>query len=94
VPGDAVPADRAVVDRIVDGSTAVLLVGPDEREAHVEAGVLPEGASDGTWLVIDPTTAPVDVLGIDQELTRRRGDDISARMRRLRERRQGGRFER
>jgi hypothetical protein len=94
VPGDAVPADRAVVDRIVDGATAVLLVGPDEWAAHVDAGVLPGGASDGTWLVVDPTTSPVDVLGVDEELTRRRADDISVRMRRMRERRQGGRFER
>jgi hypothetical protein len=94
VPGEAVPADRAVVDRIVDHATAVLLVGPDEREVHVDPDVLPDGATDGTWLVVDPTTSPVDVLGVDDELTRRRADDISARMRRLREGRQGGRFER
>jgi hypothetical protein len=94
VPGDAVPADRAVVDRIVDGATAVLLVGPDEREAHVDARLLPGGATDGTWLVVDPTTSPVDVLGVDEELTRRRADDISVRMQRMREGRQGGRFER
>jgi hypothetical protein len=94
VPGEVVPADRAVIDRIVDGTTVVLLVGADEWEAHVDPSVLPAGATDGTWLVVDPATSPVDVLGVDEELTRRRADDISARMQRIREGRQGGRFAR
>ncbi len=83
-----------MVDRVVDGTTAVLLVGPDEWEAHVAAADLPEGVTDGTWVVIDPDTRPVEVLGVDEELTRRRAQDISIRMRRLRDERRGGRFAR
>jgi hypothetical protein len=92
VPTDAVPEDRAVVDRVVDGRTAVLLVGPDETEAHVDVTSLPAGVSDGTWVVVDRAASPIEVLGIDRELTQRRADDISARLERLRRRRGGGRF--
>jgi hypothetical protein len=92
VPDDAVPEDRAVVDRVVDGRTAVLLVGPEETEAHVDVGLLPEDVTDGTWVVVDPTASPIEVLGVDRELTRRRADDISARLERVRQRRRGGRF--
>jgi hypothetical protein len=92
VPGDAVPGDRAVVDRVVDGRTAVLLVGPDEDEAHVDVATLPPGVSDGTWLVVDPATSPIAVLGVDHELTRRRADELTARLERIRRERRGGRF--
>jgi hypothetical protein len=94
VSDDAVPEDRAVVDRIVDGTTAVLLVGPGEREAHVPAETLPDGVGDGTWLLVDPDTHPVEVLGVDRELTDRRAADISTRMERIRQERHGGRFDR
>jgi hypothetical protein len=94
VPADPIPHDRAVVDRIVDGTTAVLLVGPDEAEAHVPASSLPDGARDGTWLVVEPDEGTVRVLEIDRELTERRAADLDARLARLREQRRGGRFER
>jgi hypothetical protein len=94
VSADTVPEDRAVIDRIVDGNTAVLLVGPGEREAHVPADALPDGVGDGTWLRIDPETDPVEVLGVDRELTDRRAADISTRMERIRQERHGGRFDR
>lgn len=94
MPDEVVPADRAVLDRVVEGATAVLLVGPDEWEAHVEAAVLPSSAEDGTWLIVDPETSPVGILGVDEEMTARRTRDVAARMQRLREHRRGGRFER
>jgi hypothetical protein len=86
--------DRAVVDRIVDDRTAVLLVGPTGREHHVSAEQLPEGATDGTWVVLDPSTDPVTVLRIDDELTRARFRDLSARLETIRRQRRGGRFDR
>jgi hypothetical protein len=92
VPGDAVPEDRAVVDRVVDGRTAVLLVGPGETEAHVDVATLPPDVGDGTWVVVDLAASPIEVLGVDRELTRRRSDDISARLERIRRQRRGGRF--
>ena len=94
MPADPIPHDRAVVDRIVDGSIAVLLVGPDETEAHVPASSLPDTARDGTWLVVEPDDCSVRVLAIDRELTERRAADLDTRLERLRSQRRGGRFDR
>jgi len=35
--------EKAVIGRIVDGKTAVTLVGEDERQHHYRADGLPEG---------------------------------------------------
>ena len=43
---------RAVIDRIEDGGTAVLLVGEDEQKVELSAALLPEGAESGSHLVI------------------------------------------
>lgn len=86
-----VPADRAVIDRVVDGRLAVLLVGPTEDTLHVPVEVLPEGATEGTWLALDLTRV---IVGIDEERTEARAEDVHRRMERIREERRGGRFER
>ena len=44
---------RAVIDRIEDGGTAVLLVGEDEHKVELPASLLPEGAEGGSHLSID-----------------------------------------
>lgn len=87
--------DRAVVDRIVDDRTAVLLVGPDEVELLLAAEALPEGAGEGTWVVLEAATDPPDLmLRIDDQLTEQRFDDLSARLEAIRRTRRGGRFDR
>ena len=42
----------AVVDRIEDGGTAVLLAGDDELKVELPASLLPEGAEGGSHVVI------------------------------------------
>ena len=44
---------RAVVDRIEDGGTAVLLAGEEELKVELPASLLPEGAEGGSHLVIN-----------------------------------------
>ena len=44
---------RAVVDRIEDGGTAVLLVGEEELKVELPASLLPAGAEGGSHLSID-----------------------------------------
>lgn len=83
--------DRAVVDRIVN-DTAVVLVGPDEAEHRLPVGELPEGASEGSWLVVDPTSDPISLLEVDESLTQARTEAITRRLDRIRQRRTGGRF--
>jgi hypothetical protein len=81
---DAIPDDAAVVDRIEDGQRAVLLVGEDEVEVHVDVSLLPEGTREGDWLRIGLTPDP--------ELTAARRADVEARLERIRRTRGGGRF--
>lgn len=81
--------DRAVVDRIVDGKTAVLLVGSQEAELHVPVEQLPRGAQDGTWVILDSAAR---IVGIDRDLTERRGAKLEGRLDRIRQERTGGRF--
>lgn len=73
--------NAAVLDRIVDGQFATLMVGPTETEIIVNVGLLPEGAREGDWFQIgfsvDPETtdmrrgAAEDALGGIRE---RQGD--------------------
>ena len=46
---------RAVIDRIEDGGTAVLLVGEEEHKVELPASLLPEGAESGGHLSINIT---------------------------------------
>jgi hypothetical protein len=85
-----IPLDRAVVDRIVDGRLALLLVGPTEEALHVPVEVLPEGTGPGTWLQLDLGAL---IVGVDEELTEQRAADVRSRMQRIREQQRGGRFE-
>ena len=59
--------DRAVIDRI-EGSTAVLAVGPGRTPVHLGVDELPGGVRPGTWLVLDLQSQPPLVVGIDDEL--------------------------
>jgi predicted methyltransferase MtxX (methanogen marker protein 4) len=48
--GAGVIEEKAVIDRIVDGRYAVLLIGDAEEEKVILAENLPSGAVPGTWL--------------------------------------------
>jgi hypothetical protein len=88
VPGvpavSGVPSDAAVVDRIEDGTHAVLLVGAEEVELVLDAALLPEGTREGDWLRIGLTPDP--------ERTATVRDDLEARLERIRRTRGGSRF--
>lgn len=45
-----VQEEQAVIDRIVDGAHAVLLIGPEQTERVVPVASLPVGAAEGCWL--------------------------------------------
>ena len=51
--GDKSKRTRAVIDRIEDGGTAVLLAGDDELKVELPASLLPEGAESGSHLSIN-----------------------------------------
>lgn len=89
---DAPDVHRAVVDRVVDG-VAVLLVEPDEREHHLPADGLPDGAGEGAWLLVAGSGPDLHVVGRDVEGEEARRADAEGRIARLRRTRGSGRFD-
>lgn len=77
----------AVVDRIVDGEVAVLLVGPEEVERIVPLAALPKGVREGMWLFVTFTGDELTHAEIDAAGTTEARKRITEKMRLLRERR-------
>ena len=80
-----IPSDAAVVDRIEDGTHAVLHVGPDEVELIVDVALLPHGTVEGDWLRVG--------LSADPERTASRRTVLEGRLDRIRRSRGGRRFD-
>ena len=72
---------RAVIDRIEDGGTAVVLVGEDEHKVELPASLLPEGADAGSHLVIN--------VALDEASRKESEDRVKALQEKL-EKRGGG----
>jgi len=81
--------EKAVVDRIVDGQIAVILVGEDERQYHCPTDNLPEGAKEGTWLRVQVESGSVVVMEVDQEATETARRRIQEKVEKLRARGRG-----
>ncbi len=85
-------AERAVIDRIVDETYAVLLVGdPPVREVSVEVSELPPGAREGHWLFVDLAGDRLEAADIDEEGTRRARSRVREKLGALRRRGRGER---
>ena len=72
---------RAVVDRVEDNGTAVVLVGEDEHKVELPASLLPEGAEGGSHLSID--------ISLDEASRKEAEDRVKALQEKL-EKRGGG----
>jgi hypothetical protein len=79
--GDKSKRTRAVVDRIEDGGTAVLLAGEEELKVELPASLLPEGAESGSHLVIN--------VSLDEASRKEAEDRVKALQEKL-EKRGGG----
>jgi hypothetical protein len=73
---------RAVIDRIEDNGTAVLLVGEDEHKVELPASLLPEGSDAGSHLSITLTLdeasrkeAEARVKALQEKLEKRGGGE-------------------
>ena len=78
--------EKAVIDRIVDGKTAIILVGEDERQNNYPADKLPEGAREGTWLRVRVENGEIVSMEVNQEETNMVHRRIQAKMDKLRAR--------
>ena len=81
--------EKAVIDRIVDGKTAVILVGEDERLYHYPAEKLPEGAAEGIRVKVEISEGQIVSLEVDQGETDIARKRIQEKMDRLRQRGRG-----
>jgi hypothetical protein len=77
---------KAVIDRIVDGKHAVLLVGESEEEQVVSCSLLPEGVDEGSWLNVQFEGDQVVSIEVDQDETEKRKRRIQDKMNSLRQR--------
>lgn len=82
---------RAIVDRIVDGKHAVLLVGEEEIERILPADQLPPAVTEGSWLRIwfekdDPINGGVQKMELDEVGSADARKRIEAKLARLKKR--------
>jgi len=75
-----------VVDRLVDGRWAVLLVGSDEREQVVELACLPPGVEAGSWLKVHFDGHRLAAVQRDEEATAEAAAHIRQKLEQLRRR--------
>ncbi len=76
----------AVVDRIVDGSTAVLLIGQKQTQFLCSVEELPVGVKDGQWLMVKIADGRLLEAQIDLEKTQEMKERIGAKLNLLRKR--------
>ncbi len=81
--------EHAVIDRIVDGKTAVLIVGNDEKEYRYPADKLPAGAAEGTWLILEMKDGEIVSAAVAAEKTAGARSRIQAKIDALRRRSAG-----
>lgn len=75
-----------MIDRIVDGKTAVLLLGDEQAEYLCPVEKLPPGSGEGSWLIV--RIKGEELLGavLDPEKTREMKKTIRAKLALLRRR--------
>lgn len=83
--------EKAVLDRVVDGAHAVLLVGDDETEAIVPVALLPDETKPGDWLqVTRDESGAIVALTPDPGETASMRQRIADKLAKLRQRGCGG----
>jgi hypothetical protein len=78
--------EKAVVDRIVDGKHAVLLVGDQEIEKVIPSSKLPDEITEGTWIRVEFNGNDLVAIEADQEETSKTKERIKSKMELLRQR--------
>lgn len=78
--------EKAVIDRIVDGRIAVIIVGEQETQYEYPAIKLPEGAREGSWLKVTMGDGLITDITLDQQETDKVYYRIQSKMDKLRSR--------
>lgn len=80
---------KAVIDQIVDGKKAVILVGEEETVHIMDVEQLPAGAKEGDWLKVEEAVEQIKVLNLDEEETKKVKERIKNKLEKLRLRGRG-----
>lgn len=84
---------RGVLDRIEDGSRAVIILEDEGREIILPASRLPEGSGINSWFTIDSENEELVIL-LDEETTQLKEEQAKTLTRKLRMKKSGSRFKR
>lgn len=76
----------AVIDRVVDGITAVLLVGEEQKQFLCPLHDLPRGSREGLWLLVRLSRGRLIQAELDEEKTKEIQERIGAKLENLRRR--------
>ncbi|GAA0451145.1 DUF3006 domain-containing protein [Alkalibacillus silvisoli] len=85
---------EGVLDEIVDGQTATILIESTNKTFHISAFDLPEGAREGDWLNVEVEDGEVVQLTINQQKTAEQKQSVKKRVDRLRRGSNGSKFKR
>ncbi len=77
---------KAVIDRIVAGTTAVILVGDEEIEYNIDITALPDGAKEGSHLRVEIHAGELGKVELDQAASAATRERIQQKMELLRKR--------
>ncbi|MDQ0352216.1 hypothetical protein J2R98_002050 [Alkalibacillus filiformis] len=83
---------QGVLDEIVDGQTAVILVETTKQTFHLPVSQLPEESQEGIWYDIRVESDQIVELTINEEKTKQQKDGIRNRLNRLRKNSEGSKF--
>ncbi|MFC0470452.1 DUF3006 domain-containing protein [Halalkalibacter kiskunsagensis] len=78
--------EKAIVDRLVDGKHAVLLVGAKEIEKVIPSSKLPSGVTAGTVVKVEFRGDELGSIEADHEETDKTKERIKSKLELLRER--------
>lgn len=82
-----------VIDRIVDGQTAVILVEEEGKQFDVAVEQLPPQAGEGSWLRLEIEADEIMSIAVDTEMTRQMQERIHRKTQRLRSKRKTSKFQ-
>ena len=72
--------EKGVIDRIVAGRHAVLLVGDDEKEMVIPIIMLPAGLKEGDWVKVEWQNGQIRRVERDPDETAERKKGIAAKL--------------
>lgn len=77
---------KAVIDKVEEGETAVILVEKKRLEFKTSVKELPEDAEEGMWLKVDIEDGKLVSVKIDKEETKKRKNRINKKIKKLKKR--------